>query len=163
MPSSSCILLVEDDPNDALLILRALGDEYTQNFHAVEDGVEALEFLCQQGTFIDAPRPDLILLDLKLPKKDGRQVLSEIRADATLKSVRVIIVTSLDMEEENFRQYAGFADGYIRKSTDLEQFTKGIQRIVTAWLTIPGQPPQDPKGPPKPASDLHIDKGDGAG
>ncbi len=130
------ILLIEDDPNDALFMIRALGDEYRGNITAVEDGVQALEFLCQQGPFTGAPRPDLILLDLNLPRKSGREVLAYIRSDVTLKSIPIIIVTAQDREDESFRQFAGLANGYIRKSVDLEEFTTTVRKTVGVWLTI---------------------------
>ena len=139
------ILLIEDDPNDALFITRALGDVYAQNLVSVEDGVRAHEFLCQQGPFAEAPRPDLVLLDLNLPRKSGRELLSYIRSDVTLKSIPIIVVTAADREDESFRQYAGLANGYIHKSVDPDEFTKAIHKMVDVWLTL-GHEPHAPPG-----------------
>ncbi len=109
------ILLVEDDPTDSLFVIRAVGEKPYQSLQAVEDGVQALNYLYRLGTYVDAPRPDLILLDIKLPQQDGSAVLREMRADASLKSIPVIILTSANTEEQCFRQYAGCANGYLRK------------------------------------------------
>ncbi len=136
------ILLVEDDPRDSLFVARAVGEEPRQSLQAVEDGIEALDYLYRLGIYADAPRPDLILLDLKLPRKDGSAVLMEIRADAKLKSVPVIILTSANTEAERFRQYAGCANGYIRKSTDLGAFTRLLQSTLDFWRdSMPRCPP----------------------
>ncbi len=127
------ILLVEDDPRDSLFVTRAVGEKRHQSLQAVEDGIEALDYLYRLGIYADAPRPDLILLDIKLPRKDGSAVLMELRADANLKSIPVIILTSANTEAERFRQYAGCANGYICKSTDLGEFSRILQGILAFW------------------------------
>jgi CheY-like chemotaxis protein len=137
MPRRPCqILLVEDDPSDRFLIIRALGADYTRNLQTVADGAEALAYLRREAPFEHAPKPDLILLDLKLPKKDGRQVLAEMRADSEWRSIPVIIVTSTDAEDETLKQYAGYANAYVKKSLDGEQFAQTLQRTLHAWVTI---------------------------
>ncbi len=128
------ILLVEDNPDDVLLIMRALRcTEY--EIHVVRDGVQATAFLDQQEPYSGVPRPDLILLDLMLPKKDGRQVLADVRANFELKTVPVVVLTSLETEDESFKSYAGHASSYIRKSVNVEEFGKVVSHIVDLWLS----------------------------
>jgi CheY-like chemotaxis protein len=135
------ILLVEDNPDDVLLIRRALGiNSQTYTVNVVTDGAQALDFLAQQGEHTLAPQPDLVLLDLKLPKTDGRHVLAEIRANPTLKNIPVIVLTSAETEDDSFKTYAGHANSYIKKSIDLSEFTSVIRRMVDFWLSEKSDP-----------------------
>jgi two-component system, chemotaxis family, response regulator Rcp1 len=127
------ILIVEDDPSDSMFITRVVGEQCRQSVQVVADGIEALDYLYQLGIYADSPRPDLILLDIKLPRKDGGAVLMEMRADTNLKSIPVIILTSANTEEERFRAFARIANGYIRKTTDLSEFSRILQRTVNMW------------------------------
>jgi two-component system, chemotaxis family, response regulator Rcp1 len=131
------ILLVEDNPGDVRLTIEAFKDaKVCNNLSVVKDGTEALAFLYQEGEFADAPRPDLILLDLNLPKKDGREVLLEIKADKNLKRIPVVILTTSQAEEDIFRTYNLHANCYITKPVDFAQFIKVIRSIEEFWLTI---------------------------
>jgi chemotaxis family two-component system response regulator Rcp1 len=131
------ILLVEDNPGDVRLTKEALkeGKVYS-NLHWAKDGVEALEFLRHQGRFADVPRPDIILLDLNLPKKDGREVLSEIKSDENLKRIPVVILTTSKAEEDVLRSYQLHANCYVTKPVDLEKFIVVVQSIDMFWLTV---------------------------
>ena len=131
------ILLVEDNPGDVRLTKEALkeGKVYS-NLHWAKDGVEALEFLRRQGKFADVPRPDIILLDLNLPKKDGREVLSEIKNDDDLKRIPVVILTTSKAEEDVLRSYQLHANCYVTKPVDLEKFIVVVQSIDKFWLTV---------------------------
>jgi CheY-like chemotaxis protein len=131
------ILLVEDNPGDVRLTREALkeGKVYS-NLHWAKDGVEALEFLRRQGKFADVPRPDIILLDLNLPKKDGREVLSEIKNDEDLKRIPVVILTTSKAEEDVLRSYQLHANCYVTKPVDLEKFIVVVQSIDRFWLTV---------------------------
>ena len=136
------ILLVEDNPGDVRLTQEALKDGGVLNeLHVVEDGVDALAFLRRQGKYADAPCPELILLDLNLPKKDGREVLAEIKADDALKRIPVVILTISNAEEDILQTYNLNANCYITKPVDLEQFIKVIQSIEDFWFTIVTLPP----------------------
>ena len=131
------ILLVEDNPGDVRLTQEALkeGKVYS-NLHWARDGVEALEFLKQVGKFADAPRPDIILLDLKLPKKDGRQVLEEIKRDSSLRAIPVVILTTSKAEEDVLRSYDLHANCYVTKPVDLDKFMQVIRSIDHFWLKV---------------------------
>ncbi len=131
------ILLVEDNPGDVRLTKEALkeGKVYS-TLHWAKDGVEALEFLRRQGKFPDVPRPDIILLDLNLPKKDGREVLSEIKNDDALKCIPVVILTTSKAEEDVLRSYELHANCYVTKPVDLEKFIVVVQSIDRFWLTV---------------------------
>jgi chemotaxis family two-component system response regulator Rcp1 len=136
------ILLVEDNPGDVRLTIEALKEDKLQNnLHVVKDGIEALTFLRQEGEYADAPRPDLILLDLNLPKKDGREVLEEIKADERLKRIPVVILTTSQAEEDILKTYGLHANCYITKPVDLEQFVRVVRSIEEFWLTIVRLPP----------------------
>ena len=136
------ILLVEDNPGDARLALEALKDSKIRNsLSHVKDGVEALAFLRQQGDYAAAPRPDLILLDLNLPRKDGRQVLAEIKQDPDLQSIPVVILTISKDEEDVLETYSLHANCFITKPIDLGQFMKVVKSIEDFWLTIVKLPP----------------------
>jgi chemotaxis family two-component system response regulator Rcp1 len=131
------ILLVEDNRGDARLTREALKEgKVYNNLHWVKDGVEALEFLHRRGKHKDAPRPDIILLDLNLPKKDGREVLQEIKADDRLRRIPVVILTTSKAEEDVLKTYSLHANCYVTKPVDLEQFIKVVKSIDNFWLTV---------------------------
>lgn len=131
------ILLVEDSPGDVRLTKEALREGKVRNrLHVVTDGVEALAFLRRAGQYASVPRPDVILLDLNLPKKDGREVLAEIKADADLRRIPVVILTTSQDERDILRAYELHANCYITKPVDLDQFIAAIQAIESFWLTI---------------------------
>ena len=131
------ILLVEDNPGDVRLTMEALRqDKMRNNLHVVTDGVEAMAWLRRQDKYTDAPRPDIILLDLNLPKKDGREVLAEVKTDKDLKRIPVVILTTSAAEEDIMRAYEFSANCYITKPVDLEQFIKVVKAIEEFWLTV---------------------------
>lgn len=131
------MLLIEDNPGDARLAIEALKDaKVHNNLHWVQDGVEAMDFLRRKGNYSDAPRPDVILLDLNLPKKDGREVLADVKADEDLRRIPVVILTISDAEEDVIKTYNLHANCYIRKPIDLDQFVAVVKAIEDFWLTI---------------------------
>jgi chemotaxis family two-component system response regulator Rcp1 len=131
------ILLVEDNPGDVRLTQEALKEsKVTNNLSVAEDGVEALAFLKQEGKYADAPRPDLLLLDLNLPKKDGRELLEEIKADEHLRRIPVVVLTTSKAEEDILRMYDQHANCYITKPIDFDQFIDVIKSIEEFWLTL---------------------------
>lgn len=131
------ILLVEDSPDDACLTIEALKDGRVHNrVSHVEDGEEALNFLRQSGAYHTAPRPDLILLDICLPKKSGREVLQEIKQDPELRRIPVVIMTTIDDREEIKAAYNRHANCYVNKPVDLDQFIRVVRSIEDFWLTI---------------------------
>lgn len=135
------ILLVEDNPGDVRLTAEALRENKFRNkLNVVADGVEAMAYVRREGKYSDAPCPDLILLDLNLPKKDGREVLAEIKADEDLKRIPVVILTTSKAEEDIFKTYDHHANCYITKPVDLEQFIKVVKTIQEFWLTIVSLP-----------------------
>lgn len=137
------ILLVEDNPGDVRLTVEALKDAKVYNkLHVVEDGVLALEFLHQRGAYQDAPRPDLVLLDLNLPRKNGREVLADIKTDDRLKTIPVVILTTSQAEEDVLKAYSLHANCYITKPVDFIQFTNIVRTIEEFWLTIVLLPPK---------------------
>ena len=130
------ILLVEDNPADVRLTVEILKETKVRNTLAVAaDGVEAMDLLRRTGRYTHATRPDLILLDLNLPKKDGREVLAEIKTDPDLKRIPVVILTSSKAEEDIFKSYNLYANCYVTKPVDLEQFVKVVKSIEDFWLT----------------------------
>jgi CheY-like chemotaxis protein len=136
------ILLVEDNPGDVRLTLEALKEgKVRNNLHVAADGMEALAFLRRQGKYAEAPRPDLILLDLNLPKKDGRAVLGEIKLDEALKRIPVVVLTTSRAEEDILRSYDLHANCYITKPVDLERFFTVVKSIEDFWLTVVKLPP----------------------
>ena len=140
------ILLVEDNPGDVRLTQEAFKDgKVSNNMHAVMDGVEALEFLHREGKYAGAPHPDLILLDLNLPKKDGREVLAEIKADSNLKRIPVVVLTTSKAEEDILKAYDQHANCYISKPVSLDQFMKVVKGIEDFWFTIVKLPPDGEK------------------
>jgi two-component system, chemotaxis family, response regulator Rcp1 len=138
------ILLVEDSPGDARLAQEALKDAKVRNYlSVVEDGIEAMAFLRCEGPYADAPRPDVILLDLNLPRKDGREVLAEIKADEDLRRIPVVVLTVSKAEEDVLRSYDLHANCYIAKPLDLDQFIEVVRSIENFWLTIVTLPTND--------------------
>lgn len=137
------VLLVEDNPGDAQLTKIALEEGKVRiNLNVVEDGVEALLYLRRIGKYVTATQPDLILLDLNLPKKDGCEVLTEIKADEALKRIPVVILTTSQSEEDILKVYNLNANCYITKPVDFERFVKIVQSIEDFWFTIVQLPPQ---------------------
>jgi chemotaxis family two-component system response regulator Rcp1 len=137
------ILLVEDNPGDARLTLEAFKEgKVLNNFTIISDGADALAYLRRQGPHADAVQPDLILLDLNLPKMDGREVLAEIKADERLKRVPVVVLTTSAAPEDVARAYGSHANCYVTKPVNLDDFLHVIQSIESFWLTLvklPGQ------------------------
>ena len=136
------ILLVEDNAGDVRLTREALREgKVYNNLHWAKDGVEALEFLRREGKYTEVPRPDIILLDLNLPKKDGREVLAEIKVDDQLKQIPVVVLTTSKAEEDILRSYALHANCYITKPVDLDKFILVVKSIDRFWLTVVTLPP----------------------
>jgi CheY-like chemotaxis protein len=137
------ILLVEDNPGDVRLTQEALKDAKVANtLHVVEDGIAALDFLHRRAPYEAVPRPDLILLDLNLPRRNGREVLAEIKSDDRLKVIPVVVLTTSQAEEDVLRAYHLHANCYISKPVDFEQFTTIIKTIEDFWLSIVVLPPR---------------------
>jgi CheY-like chemotaxis protein len=137
------ILLVEDNPADVRLTREALGsDRLWANLAVAKDGVEAMAYLRREGKFAGVTRPDLVLLDLNLPRKDGREVLAELKADADLRLIPVVILTSSSDDEDIARAYGLHANCYITKPVDLRQFIKIVESIEDFWFTIVKLPPK---------------------
>ena len=135
--SPAIILLVEDNPGDAELAKEALeSSKFLNELHIVDDGVKAMAFLKKQPPYQDMPRPDLILLDLNLPKKDGREVLSEIKSDDALKTIPVVILTTSQSDEDILKSYKLHANCYITKPLDLKQFFDVVKNIKNFWMSI---------------------------
>lgn len=137
------ILLVEDSPSDVRLTLAALEQAKIANrVSHVEDGVEAMAFLRRQGAYANAPRPDLVLLDLNLPRKDGREVLEELKSESDLATIPVVVLTTSKAEQDVLRSYELHANCYISKPVDFASFLEVIQSIEKFWLavvTLPGK------------------------
>jgi CheY-like chemotaxis protein len=131
------ILLVEDNPGDERLTREALKEgKVFSNLYWVKDGVEAMEFLRRSGKHSAAPRPDIILLDLNLPKKDGREVLQEVKSDESLRRIPVVVLTTSKAEEDVIRTYNLHANCYVTKPVDLEKFIVVVKSIDMFWLTV---------------------------
>ncbi|MFI5395916.1 MAG: response regulator [Candidatus Binatia bacterium] len=136
------ILMVEDNPGDVRLTREALRDAKVRNtMHVVEDGEAALDFLHQRGAYAHAVRPDLILLDLKLPRKDGLEVLAEIKTHESLRRIPVVVLTSSQAEQDIARSYDLHANAYVAKPVDLTQFIAVVRSIEDFWLEIVKLPP----------------------
>lgn len=136
------ILLVEDSPSDALLTRRALeGGKMLNRLHIVEDGVKAVAFLRQQPPYAAAPRPQLILLDLNMPRKDGREVLAEIKADDDLKVIPVVVLTTSNAEVDVLRSYKLHANCYITKPVNFDSFAAAIASLEHFWFAVVTLPP----------------------
>ena len=137
------ILLVEDNPADVGLTREALRDaKVANNLQVVTDGVEAMAYLRRQGKYANASQPDLILLDLNLPKKDGRRVLEEIKADPELKRIPVVVLTTSKSDEDVYRAYNLHANCYICKPVDFEQFITIVSSLEEFWFTMVKLPPR---------------------
>jgi CheY-like chemotaxis protein len=131
------ILLAEDNPGDVRLTREALKAAKVNNtLHVVEDGVETMAFLHREGEYADAPRPDVILLDLNLPRKDGREALAEIKSDPDLRAIPVVILTSSELEDDVIKAYDLHANCYTTKPVELDQFLHIVKAISDFWLTI---------------------------
>jgi len=140
------ILIVEDNPGDVRLMQEAMRDSKVLNqIHVVEDGVAAMAYLHREDEYADALCPDLILLDLNLPIKDGREVLEEIKEDTELRRIPVVILTTSGAEDDILRTYNHYANCYITKPIDLQQFIKVVRAIENFWLTIVKLPPDGNK------------------
>jgi len=136
------ILLVEDNPGDVRLTQEALKEgKIVNRLSVVNDGVEALAFLRREGKYANRPRPDLIMLDLNLPKKDGREVLAEIKEDDDLKRIPIVVLTTSKAEEDILKTYNLHANCYVTKPVDLNQFLNVVKAVEDFWLTIVNLPP----------------------
>ena len=131
------VLLVEDDPGDTLMIREAFEHNKVRNtLSCVTDGVEAMRFLHREGEYADAPRPDLVLLDLNLPRKDGREVLGEIKGDERLSTIPVVILTTSQAEEDVLRSYKLHANAYVTKPVDFDRFIEVVRQIDEFFVTV---------------------------
>jgi chemotaxis family two-component system response regulator Rcp1 len=138
------ILLVEDNPGDVRLTIEALRESKVRNnLKVAADGVKAMSYLRREGEYADVERPDLILLDLNLPRKDGRQVLAVIKADPELKTIPVVVLTTSQAEQDVLQSYQLQANCYITKPVDLEQFMNVVRSIQDFWLTVVKLPRAD--------------------
>jgi CheY-like chemotaxis protein len=146
------ILLIEDSPSDTELTIEALKEAKVRNhLSIVEDGEQALEFLRHRGKYAQAPSPDLIMLDLNLPRKDGREVLAEIKADDALKTIPVVVLTTSRADQDVLRAYRLHANCYITKPVDFDQFLNVVRSIESFWLFVVTLPPQQAKVRTSPA------------
>ena len=137
------ILLVEDNPGDVMLVEEVLSDSKVRNrLHVVSDGEQAMEFVRRQGKHAGAPRPDLILLDLNLPKKSGREVLREVKTHPDLKSIPVVVLTSSKSDDDVVKSYELHANAYILKPVDFHQFMKIMRAIEDFWFVTVKLPPR---------------------
>lgn len=137
------ILLVEDSRSDAVLIQETLSEsKFLNELHLVRDGVEATDFLCNRGKYVSAPRPDIILLDLNLPKKNGRELLAEIKADENLKTIPIVILTTSSDEADILKSYQLHVNCYLVKPVELEQFVEVVKSIEHFWLALVELPPE---------------------
>ena len=138
------VLLVEDDPGDVLLIREAFEYNKVHNsLHVVSDGVEALDFLHRRNGHADAPRPDLVLLDLNLPRKDGREVLEEVKADKDLRTIPIVVLTTSEAEEDILRSYDLHANAYVTKPVDFDRFIEVVRLIDDFFVTVVKLPQRD--------------------
>ena len=136
-PAPVVVLLVEDDPGDVLMIREAFEENKVRNeLHVCSDGEDALLFLRQEGPHEAAPRPDLVLLDLNLPRRDGREVLAEIKADERLRTIPVVVLTTSEAEEDVLRSYALHANAYVTKPVDFDRFIDVVRQIDEFFVTV---------------------------
>jgi len=141
-PKPINVLLVEDDPGDTLMIKEAFEENKVRNeLSCVADGVDALRFLRREDEYADAPRPDLILLDLNLPRKDGREVLAEVKADESLRAIPVVVLTTSEAEEDILRSYALHANAYVTKPVDFDRFIAVVRQIDEFFVEVVKLPP----------------------
>ena len=137
------VLLVDDDPGDTLMIREAFEHNKVKNeLQCVSDGVQAMQYLRREGEYANAPRPDLILLDLNLPRKDGREVLAEIKSDPQLVTIPVVVLTTSHAEEDVLRSYQLHANAYVTKPVDFDRFIEVVRQIDEFFVTVvklPGQ------------------------
>ena len=137
------ILPVEDDPGDVLMTREAFEDYKIANrLNVVTNGEDAIAYMRRQGRFADAPTPDLVLLDLNLPRRNGREVLADIKGDATLRRIPVVILTTSDAEEDVIAAYDLHANAYVRKPVDFEQFVAAVRAIDDFFITVVRLPPR---------------------
>jgi CheY-like chemotaxis protein len=138
------VLLVEDDPGDVLMTKEAFEDHKLRNtLHVVSNGVDAMLFLRKEGAFAGSPTPDLVLLDLNLPRMDGREVLAAIKADEALRRIPVVVLTTSEAEEDVLRSYNLHANAYVTKPVDFEQFVQVVRHVDDFFLTVVRLPPTD--------------------
>ena len=155
------ILLVEDNPGDVRLTKEALKDGKVANIiNVATDGMEAMAYLQRVGKYADAPRPDMILLDLNLPKKNGREVLAEIKMDPGLKHIPVVILTSSQAETDIIATYKLHANCYITKPVDFDQFMNVVKSIEDFWFTVVRLPPKETRssGPRVPTDKMNLER-----
>ena len=137
------VLLVEDDPGDVFLVREAFAYNKLHNeLHVVSDGVEALDFLHRRNRHVDAPRPDLVLLDLNLPRKNGREVLEEIKADASLRTIPVVVLAASEAEEDILRSYQMGANAFVTKPVDFARFIEVVGLIDNFFVAVVKLPPR---------------------
>jgi CheY-like chemotaxis protein len=137
------VLLVEDDPGDVLMTREAFEEHKVRNrLTVVSDGVEALAYLRRQGRYADAVRPDLVLLDLNLPKRDGREVLAESKSDESLRQIPVVVLTTSQAEDDVLHSYRLHANAYVTKPVDFEQFIAVVRRIDDFFVSVVKLPPR---------------------
>jgi len=137
------VLLVEDDPGDVLMTQEAFEEHKVRNrLHVVNDGIDAIAFLRREGTYADVPRPDLVLLDLNLPRRDGREVLAEIKSDPELCQIPVVVLTTSQADEDIVRSYQLHANAYVTKPVDFERFIAVVRQIDDFFVTVVKLPPR---------------------
>jgi CheY-like chemotaxis protein len=137
------VLLVEDDPGDVYLIREAFAHDKVHNaLHIVSDGVAALDFLHRRGAYPEAPRPDLVLLDLNLPLKDGREILAEIKADADLRTIPIVVLTTSEADEDIACSYDLGANAYVTKPVDFDRFIEVVRKIDDFFVTVVKRSPR---------------------
>ncbi len=137
------ILLVEDDPGDVLMTQEAFAEHTTDyRLAVVSDGDEALAYLRREGRYVDALRPDLVLLDLNLPRRDGREVLAEVKSDASLRQIPVVVLTTSQADEDILRSYNLHANAYVTKPVDFDRFTAVVRQIDQFFVTVAKLPPR---------------------
>lgn len=136
------VLLVEDDPGDVLMTREAFQDnKVANNLYVVGDGVTAMQFLRKEGAYADAPTPDLVLLDLNLPRMDGREVLAALKADPQLRRIPVVVLTTSEAEEDVLRSYSLHANAYVTKPVDFDRFITVVRQIDEFFVTVVRLPP----------------------
>ena len=137
------ILLAEDNPGDVKLTEKALErGKVLNNLHVVDNGVEAMKYLRKEGEYADSPRPDLLLLDLNMPRKDGKEVLDDIKSDPELRRIPVVVLTSSEAEEDIVESYDLHANAYLTKPVDFDGFIDVVSRVEEFWLTVVKRPPE---------------------